>query len=60
MKIKAIGSICAALAAAAIVATPAVAAPRHMVKKRVCKVEHRGHGAHQKRIRHCRTVWVRR
>jgi len=60
MKLKAIGSICAALAATAIVATPAAAAPRHMVKKQVCKVEHRGHGRYQKRIRRCHTVWVRR
>jgi len=56
MTSKAIGSICAMLAAAMLVSAPAAARPNpHHGKKQVCKFERHGHG---KPVKVCR--WVRR
>ena len=56
MTSKAIGSICAALAATMIVSAPVAARPNpHHGKKQVCKFERHGHG---KSVKVCR--WVRR
>ena len=56
MTSKAIGSVCAALAATMLVSAPVAARPDpHHGKKQVCKLERHGHG---KPVKVCR--WVRR
>ena len=56
MTSKAIGSACAAFAAAMLISAPVAARPNsHHGKKQVCKYERHGHG---KRVKVCH--WVRR